>query len=345
VRVPALASWQGKIAPGSTVKEPIHIVDLYPTLLRLANADVEQKLPLDGLDVWDTIASGKPSPHREILINAAPTWGALRSGKWKVVINGGKALENFDGEAVSTKTDPASANAELFDVENDPNETNNLAVDHPDLLKALVQRWVEYRDHATPPKSKPKPKDFQSPKVWGESTSGVGVLQTLGRAPDVEAIDENGNIWKSADHLQSNHLVIYFYPADFTGGCTKQACAYRDAKDSLEPLGAKVVGISGDSSENHRKFKAFHQLNFTLLADPEGKIAESFGVPVSKEAKQVRIELYGQNVTFDRSATSKRWTFIVNRAGQIVYRNSEVNAAEDAAKIIEVLKVLRASDQ
>ena len=67
VRVPAFATWEGRIKAGSVVNAPLHIVDWYPTLLKLAGVSLEQKLPLDGRDAWPAIAEGKPSPHEEIL--------------------------------------------------------------------------------------------------------------------------------------------------------------------------------------------------------------------------------------------------------------------------------------
>jgi len=79
VRVVALAAWEGRIRPGTVVDQPLHIVDWYPTILKLAGASLEQKLPLDGRDAWPTIAEGKPSPHEEILLNAAPASGAMLS--------------------------------------------------------------------------------------------------------------------------------------------------------------------------------------------------------------------------------------------------------------------------
>ncbi len=81
-------------------------------------------------------------------------------------------------------------------------------------------------------------------------------------------------------------------------------------------------------------------MNFTLLADPEGKIADSFGVPVTKEAKQVSATLDNKQITLARNVTAKRWTFVIDTQGNIVYKNSEVTAAEDASKVIEVLKSL-----
>ncbi len=168
VRVAALASWPGKIPAGSIVKQPLHIVDMYPTLLNLAGAKVDQKLPLDGLDAWPTITQGKPSPHQDILINAAPNGGALRSGKWKLVINGNKTNEDFDGEGTASTTGVVVGAVELFDLELDPYEKKNVAGSNPDVVAELTNKWSEYGKQAIPPKVKPKPKDFKTPKVWGE---------------------------------------------------------------------------------------------------------------------------------------------------------------------------------
>src|SRR5688500_13197156 len=84
VRVAACAAWPGKIPAGSTVKQPIHIVDMFPTLLKLAGGEVETKLPIDGKDVCATIATGAPTPHEEILLNATPRNGAIRVGDFKL---------------------------------------------------------------------------------------------------------------------------------------------------------------------------------------------------------------------------------------------------------------------
>ena len=98
-------------------------------------------------------------------------------------------------------------------------------------------------------------------------------LEKGDRVPDFSAIDENGNTWKLSDQ-RADYLVIYFYPAAFTGGCTQQACSYRDHEAAFSSLNAEVVGISGDEPENLKAFKAFHNLNFTLLSDAEGKVAK-----------------------------------------------------------------------
>lgn len=167
VRVPAFMTWEGKIAAGSIVKNPMHMIDIYPTLLRIAQAKVDQKRPLDGLDMWDSIAEGKATPERDILLNAAPNWGALRSGSWKIVINGNKSQENVDGQGEAADKE-TSIKVELFDLSVDPNEKKNLAIEQPERIRDMTERWVRYRAEAYPPQSKPKPKDFVSPAVWGE---------------------------------------------------------------------------------------------------------------------------------------------------------------------------------
>src|SRR5262249_48334935 len=102
------------------------------------------------------------------------------------------------------------------------------------------------------------------------------------KAPAFESVDENGKAWKSSDVVGKKILVLYFSPADFTGGCTAQACGYRDDIEKLSGKGVEVVGVSGDSAENHALFKKEHKLPFTLLADTKGEVAKTFGVPVNK---------------------------------------------------------------
>ncbi len=165
-RVAAFATWDGRIKPGTTVKEPLHVVDLYPTFLKLAGAKVEQKLPLDGKDAWPTIAEGKPSPHEDIVINVTPLTGALRAGDWKIVVHNG--IDNFDG-APPKKKAKAKNLVELFNLKDDPYEETNLAAMMPDQLKELRSRLAVYMKQQVPPKQKPRAADFAVPKVWGES--------------------------------------------------------------------------------------------------------------------------------------------------------------------------------
>jgi arylsulfatase A-like enzyme len=170
VRVAASVAWRGHIKPGTVVTEPLHMVDWYPTLLNLAGATLEQKLPVDGRDAWATIAAGQPSPHAEILINAAPMGGALRAGSWKLVLNGNghnaEVVLRENGREVSS----APAQIELFDLAADPGERRNLAEAHPEKVKELRARYEALAKQGVPPKLKPRDPDFKTPRVWGEQS-------------------------------------------------------------------------------------------------------------------------------------------------------------------------------
>src|SRR5262245_14259160 len=99
-------------------------------------------------------------------------------------------------------------------------------------------------------------------------------------APIFTSIDEGGQPWASSDHLGKQYIVLYFYPADFTTGCIKQAETFRDTMNLLADRGIAVIGVSGDGVRNHQLFKEHWKLNYTLLADETGDIAKKFGVPV-----------------------------------------------------------------
>jgi len=163
VRVAAFATWDGQIKAGSTVTEPLHMVDWYPTLLKLCGAKAEQKLPVDGLDIWPTLTQGKPSPHDAILINTTPSTGAVRAGDWKLVVKNG--ADDSDG-GPAKNADKESV--ELFNLKDDPYERTNLADKNADKVKELRAKLAGFAKEAVPPKAKPKPKDFVSPRVWGE---------------------------------------------------------------------------------------------------------------------------------------------------------------------------------
>lgn len=172
-RVVAFATWQGKIQAGSTVREPLHIVDCYPTLLKLAGASLEQPLPLDGKDAWPVLAEGAASPHEAILYNTTPYNGAIRMGNWKLVTNGhvadSEGAKNDTAEAARKKKKAsAQKQDELFNLAEDPNEKNNLASAHPEKVTELKARLEEYAAEAQPPKSAPKPDGFVVPQFWGE---------------------------------------------------------------------------------------------------------------------------------------------------------------------------------
>jgi len=167
VRVAALTAWKGRIPPGTVVKQPLHMVDWYPTLLKVAGAPLRQKLPIDGRDAWPTIAAGKSSPHAEILLNATPQTGAIRAGDWKLVLNGGYSSEVSESETGRERS-AAGETVELFNLADDPYEEKNLADKYPAKVKALRARYDALAAQAVAPKIRPRSSDFKVPRVWGE---------------------------------------------------------------------------------------------------------------------------------------------------------------------------------
>ena len=126
VRVPAIVSWRGKLKPAIN-NESLHMVDIMPTLLKLAGGHGDEKKPFDGKDIWDSFANGKPSPHEEILINVEVYRGSIIKGKWKLV-----------------KMAILPGKTELFDLSKDPYEKVNLAKKFPKVVAELEERLVAY---------------------------------------------------------------------------------------------------------------------------------------------------------------------------------------------------------
>lgn len=156
-------------------------------------------------------------------------------------------------------------------------------------------------------------------------------------APVFEALDDTGKLWKSTDYVGKTTLVVYFYPADMTGGCTKQACGFRDDLSKLGDANVTVIGVSGDSVRNHQLFKKAESLNFPLLADTEGKVADAFGVPYVKGEKSITRTIDGKEELLVRTVTAQRWTFVIGKDGKILSKNSKVNAAEDSQAILKLI--------
>ena len=108
-------------------------------------------------------------------------------------------------------------------------------------------------------------------------------------APAFTLADADGKKVSLKD-FAGKHVVLYFYPKDDTPGCTKEACGFRDGWKELQKLGAVVLGVSADSAESHRKFRAKYELPFTLLSDPDRKVMEKYGAFGEKM-------MYGKKVT------------------------------------------------
>jgi peroxiredoxin Q/BCP len=196
-------------------------------------------------------------------------------------------------------------------------------------------------------------------KAWAVCLCGLAVgilaradevekpgLKVGDKAPAFKIADDQGNEWNSSDHVGKKIIVVYFYPADCTGGCTKQALGYRDDIKKLKAKGVEVVGVSCDSAKNHQVFKNFHKLSFTLLADEEAAVAKMFGVPLRKgvatDAKDEKgkpiTDGDGKPIKLQRGFFASRWTFVIGKDGTIIYKDTKVDAAQDSKKILELVE-------
>jgi peroxiredoxin Q/BCP len=109
--------------------------------------------------------------------------------------------------------------------------------------------------------------------------SATSAQDRIGKqAPDFTATAQDGTTVHIAA-LKGKPVVVYFYPKDETPGCTKEACSFRDSWKPLAATGAALVGVSADSLDSHREFVAHYQLPFLLVSDPDGAIAQKYGVP------------------------------------------------------------------
>jgi arylsulfatase A-like enzyme len=146
VRVCAFALWPGHI-PAGHIKEPLHMVDWYPTLVHLVGGSLDQKLPLDGKDIWPVLTQGAKSPHESILLcGTVPKRVAIRMGDWKLLLN---PNEKDAGEA--KEADAATGKVELYNVVNDISEKNDLAAANPEKVKELRLKLGEYMKGFVPP--------------------------------------------------------------------------------------------------------------------------------------------------------------------------------------------------
>ncbi len=123
-------------------------------------------------------------------------------------------------------------------------------------------------------------------------------------APDFTLEAVTGEKVSLSDY-KGRKVILYFYPKDNTPGCTTEACDFRDHKEAIDAKGAVVLGISKDSIKSHRRFIDKHNLNFTLLSDPDGEVCEVYGV-------------FGEKKLFGKTFLGiHRMTFIINEEGKI----------------------------
>ena len=159
-------------------------------------------------------------------------------------------------------------------------------------------------------------------------------------APAFEVKDDAGKAWKSADLVGKKVVVLYFYPASFTPGCTDQALAYQKDAEKLAGKNAVAIGISGDHVPTQEAFKKFHKLGFALLADEKGEVAKLFGVPVARGGK-VKATIDQLPVEFERDVTLGRWTFVIGLDGKVAYKNPKADPRRDTQAVLDVIASLK----
>jgi peroxiredoxin Q/BCP len=144
------------------------------------------------------------------------------------------------------------------------------------------------------------------------------------RLPAVTLLDDRGAQLTTTD-LLGGPLVLYFYPKDDTPGCTSEASQFRDLYPQFQAKKARIVGVSRDSAESHRRFKEKFSIPFELLADTESKLCDAFGVIVEKN-------MYGK-----KSKGIARSTFLIDGSGKIVKVWPKVNVDEHADEVLASL--------
>jgi len=145
-------------------------------------------------------------------------------------------------------------------------------------------------------------------------------LRVGDRAPDFSLLDERGLPVSLKDYLGKKTIVLYFYPKDFTAGCTAEACSFRDNYKSILDKGAAVVGVSLDSVESHLRFSQKYSLPFTILSDRSKEVAKAYGV----------LGVGG--------FLAKRITFIINKDGKITHIFPKVDVKQHSEAVLKALE-------
>lgn len=151
------------------------------------------------------------------------------------------------------------------------------------------------------------------------------MLKVGDKAPDFMLKSDKDEEVSLKDFLGKSDIVLYFYPKDNTTGCTKEACSFRDNIQPIQSKNAVVIGISPDSVKSHQNFINKQNLNFTLLSDPDHKVAEAYGAWGEKS-------MYGK-----KYMGILRSTFVIGKDGKIKYVFEKVKPEGHAREVLEVL--------
>lgn len=154
----------------------------------------------------------------------------------------------------------------------------------------------------------------------------MSLLSVGSRAPDFTGQLADGRTVRLSDVLRDHHVVLYFFPRDFTPGCTKEACSFRDHHAEIAALGAEIYGVSLDPPQRHQEFAREYKLPFPLISDTDKSIARAYGV--------LRL---GGLFPFP-----KRVTYVIDRSGVIRHVvHSELNMDAHVDEAIEALRKLQ----
>lgn len=153
------------------------------------------------------------------------------------------------------------------------------------------------------------------------------------KIPEYLGVDQEGNEY-TRESLKGQKFILYFYPKDDTSGCTAQACSLRDGFDDLGNLKYKVIGVSKDSADSHKKFRAKHELPFPLIVDSDTKLNQAFGVWVEKS-------MYGR-----KYMGTQRTTFLIDEEGIVRGRltGREIKTKEHADQLLKLINKIEAED-
>lgn len=144
-------------------------------------------------------------------------------------------------------------------------------------------------------------------------------------APDFTAKLSNGEAFELKKSFPGRNLILYFYPKDFTSGCTKEACYFRDFMKEFSALDAEIIGVSRDTDESHVQFSDHFKLNFPLVSDPKNRLGDLYGV--SRMGGRLGV---------------RRTTFVLDKERTILaVIHSEANMRDHVEKALEALKAAR----
>ncbi|MGH2753024.1 MAG: thioredoxin-dependent thiol peroxidase [Actinomycetota bacterium] len=152
------------------------------------------------------------------------------------------------------------------------------------------------------------------------------MLETGDKAPDFRLEDHEGKTWSLAD-LRGRKVVLYFYPADDTPGCTAEACDFRDSWSYFQRAGYVVLGVSPQGRDSHGRFAQKYELNFPLLMDEDHSVAEAYGA-------------WGEKKNYGKTYIGiKRSTFAIDEEGTIAEAQYNVRAKGHVARLRATLGV------